>query len=182
MAVLLGPAGFGLMARLHVHRRLGDAAWPRWASTTAVCARSPKQSAPAMSGRIARTVAVLRRVAIVLGLIGALLLVLFARPISSLTFGSDGHAGAVALLSAAVFLRLVTTARARCMQGMRRIGDMAKIGVLGALIGTMVSIADRVRAAGRTASSRHWWRSRPPRPWYRGSASAEFPSRQSCRC
>ena len=70
---------------------------------------------------------VLRRTAIVLGMLGALLLLLFARPISQLTFGTDGHAGAVALLSVAVFLRLIADGQGALLQGMRRIADMARI-------------------------------------------------------
>jgi len=139
MAVLLGPAGFGLMG---VFTSVADLA--RSAAEMGINSSGVRQIAEAVGSgdhdRIARTVVVLRRVAIVLGLIGALTLILFARPISSLTFGTGEYADAVALLSVAVFLRLVTDGQGALMQGMRRIGDMAKIGVLGALLGTMVSI------------------------------------------
>ena len=139
MAVLLGPAGFGLMG---VFTSIADLA--RTAAEMGINSSGVRQIAEAVGSgdhdRIARTVVVLRRVAIVLGLIGALMLVLFARSISSLTFGTDEHADAVALLSVAVFLRLVTDGQGALMQGMRRIGDMAKTGVLGALLGTMLSI------------------------------------------
>jgi antigen flippase len=92
------------------------------------------------AARVVRTVVVLRRVAIVLGLLGALLLIALAWPISHLTFGTGAQAGGVALLSAAVFLRLVSDGQGALLQGMRRIGDIARIGVIGALLGMLVSV------------------------------------------
>ncbi len=139
MAVLLGPAGFGLMG---VFTSIADLA--RNAAGMGINSSGVRQIAEAVGSgnhaRIVRTVVVLRRVAIVLGLLGALLLILFSQPISSLTFGTGEHADAVAFLSVAVFLRLVTDGQGALMQGMRRIGDMAKTGVLGALLGTILSI------------------------------------------
>ena len=63
--------------------------------------------------RIARTVVVLRRTAVVLGILGLVVTVAFARPVSALTFGSDDHAGAVAMLSLAVFFRALPPVKAR---------------------------------------------------------------------
>ena len=59
---------------------------------------------------------------------------------STLTFGSDKHAAAVALLSLAVLFRLVSAGQGALIQGMRRISDLAQMGVLGALLGTIISI------------------------------------------
>src|SRR4029077_19231018 len=50
------------------------------------------------------------------------------------------HAAAVCLLSIAVFLQLVSAGQGALIQGMRRIADLAKISVLGALFGTLISI------------------------------------------
>ena len=46
-----------------------------------------------------------------------------------------------ALLSIAVFLRIVSDGQAALILGMRRIADLAKINVLGGLFGTIISIA-----------------------------------------
>jgi len=131
MAVFLGPAGFGLMG---VYTSIADMA--RTLAEMGINSSGVRQIAEsAGSGdavRLARTVAVLRRVAMVLGLIGALLLVALAWPIAQLTFGNAEQAGAVALLSVAVFLRLVSDGQGALLQGIRRIGDMARVGVLGA--------------------------------------------------
>ncbi|MCA1604164.1 MAG: oligosaccharide flippase family protein, partial [Acidobacteria bacterium] len=90
--------------------------------------------------RIARTVTVLRRTSVLLGILGATLLLVFSSQVSTVTFGTDRHVGAVALLSFAVFLRLVADGQGALIQGMRRISDLAKMGVLGALFGTIISI------------------------------------------
>lgn len=139
MAVLLGPAGFGLMG---VYTSIADLA--RSVAEMGINSSGVRQIAEAVgsgdANRIARTIYVLRRTAIGLGIISALLLVLFARPISNLTFGTDAHAGAVALLSMATFVRLVSDGQGALLQGMRRIADLARVGVLGALFGTAASI------------------------------------------
>jgi enterobacterial common antigen flippase len=90
--------------------------------------------------QIARTAIVLRGTSIILGVSGALLLVLFSSLASTVTFGNDAHSGAVALLSVAVLLQLVADGKSALIQGKRRISDLAKAGVLGALFGTVISI------------------------------------------
>ena len=70
-----------------------------------------------------------------MGILGVALLAAFARPVSTLTFGNEEHAGAVALLALAVFFRLVSSGQGALIQGMRRIHDLAVMGVLGALAG-----------------------------------------------
>jgi PST family polysaccharide transporter len=139
MAVLLGPAGLGLMGTF---TSIADLV--RTAAQMGVNNSGVRQIAESVGSgdtdRIARTVAVLRRITLALGMVGALSVVLFARQISVLTFGSDQHATAVSLLSVAVFLRMIADSQGALLQGMRRIGDLARIGVLGALLGTVSSI------------------------------------------
>jgi enterobacterial common antigen flippase len=140
MAVMLGPAGFGLMG---VFTTIADLA--RTLAQLGINNSGVRQIAEATGSgdvhRIAVTVTVLRRVAVVLGIIGALLLIVLARPVAVLTFGDDQHALSVALLSLAVLLRLVADGQGALLQGMRRIGDIAKIGIIGALAGAIASVA-----------------------------------------
>ena len=135
MAVLLGPAGFGLMG---LYGSIADLAVS--IAGMGVNSSGVRQIAEAAGSsddkRIARTVTVLRRTAVLLGILGAGLLVVFSRQVSALTFGTDEHAGAVALLSLVVLLRIVAGGQGALVQGMRRITDLAKMGVLGALFGT----------------------------------------------
>ncbi|MFO1128788.1 MAG: O-antigen translocase [Rhodospirillales bacterium] len=140
MAMLLGPAGFGLMG---VYGSIADLA--RSVAEMGINSSGVRQIAEAVGSgdeaRIAMTVVVLRRTAVVLGLIGLTLLVALAVPVSTVTFGSDAKAGAVALLGFVVCLQLISAGQGALLQGMRRITDMAKMGVLGPLLGTAVGIA-----------------------------------------
>ena len=90
--------------------------------------------------RIARTAIVVRRTALVLGVAGAILLAVLAAPVSELTFARAGHAADVALLSLAVLLSVIAGGQTALLQGLRRIGDLARIGILGAVTGTLVSL------------------------------------------
>jgi enterobacterial common antigen flippase len=139
MAVFLGPAGFGLMGLYGSITDLAQAIAGMGINSSAV-----RQIAESVGSgdteRIARTVAVLRRTSIILGILGAMLLVVFARQISHLTFGDDQHATEVALLSLAVFFTLVSGAQGALIQGMRRISELARMGVLGALFGAFITI------------------------------------------
>jgi antigen flippase len=139
MAVLLGPAGFGLFGIYGSIASLSQCLVGMGINSSGV-----RQIADAVGSgdikRVAQSTVVLRRISIFLGLLGAVLLVAFSRPISSLTFGSDRHAGAISLLSIALFFQLVSNGQSALIQGMRRIFDLAKMGVLGALFGTLVSI------------------------------------------
>jgi PST family polysaccharide transporter len=90
--------------------------------------------------RLARTATVLRQVAFCSGTIGALLLFFFSRPISWLTFKDYNHAGSVTLLALSVFFWDVSQGQMALVQGMRRIADLARISILGAVYGTLFSI------------------------------------------
>jgi enterobacterial common antigen flippase len=140
MAMLLGPAGFGLMGAL-----TAIADFARSVADLGISASGVRQIAEANSSgdaqRVARTVYVLRRVSVLLGLLGAGMVVLLALPISRLTFEDSSHVVPVALLSLAIFFKLIADAQTALMQGLRRIGDMARINVIAALLGTLASIA-----------------------------------------
>jgi PST family polysaccharide transporter len=139
MAVMLGPAGFGLWG---LYNAVADLATS--VAGMGVNGSGVRQIAEAAGsdepGRIARTVAALRRTSVVLGLLGAALLVVLARPVSELTFGSDRYALGVALLGLAVAFRLVSAGQAALLQGLRRIRDLAATNALGALLGSAAAV------------------------------------------
>jgi enterobacterial common antigen flippase len=139
MAVLLGPAGFGLLSVYGSIVTLTQTLAGMGINSSGV-----RQIAAANGSdeteRIAQTTIVLRRISILLGLLGAAFLLLFSRQISSVTFGTSQHAAAVSMLSIAVFFTLISAGQGALVQGMRRIADLAKMGVLGALLGTLISI------------------------------------------
>jgi antigen flippase len=139
MAVWLGPAGFGLMG---LYSSIADLA--QSIAGMGISASGVRQIAEAVgtgdTERIARTAVVLRRTAILLGVLGAALLFAFSQRISLLTFGSDQHSIAVKWLSATVFFSCLSGGQAALIQGMRRISDLVRMGVLGAGFGTIISL------------------------------------------
>jgi antigen flippase len=139
MAMLLGPAGFGLFGLYGSIAGLTQSIAGMGINSSGV--RQIAEAAGAGDKmRIAQTAAVLRRTSIVLGLLGGVLLLVFSRQVSRLTFGSTEPAAAVCLLSVAVFFSLVSAGQGALIQGMRRIADLAKMSVLGALFGVCTSI------------------------------------------
>jgi PST family polysaccharide transporter len=139
MALFLGPAGFGLFGVYGSIANLTQSIAGMGINSSGV-----RQIADAVGSedaeRIGRTAAVLRKISILLGIVGASVLAIFSRQISTVTFGSTQHAVPIALLSLAVFFQSVCYGQGALVQGMRRIADLAKMGVLGAIYGTLFSI------------------------------------------
>ena len=140
MALLLGPSGFGLFGIYGSIANLSECVAGMGIHSSGV-----RQIAYAVSSndsdRVAQTVVALRRTSILLGVLGTVLLVVFSHQASTLTFGNDRHAGAISLLSVVVFFHLVSDGQSALIQGVRKILDLAKVGVLGALFGTLLSIS-----------------------------------------
>ena len=139
MAILLGPGGFGLFGLYGSIVSLAQTLAGMGINSSGV-----RQIAEAAvsdnTKRIAETGIVLQRISVLLGVLGALLLVMFSNQISTLTFGTNQHATAISVLSIAVFLGLVSAGQGALIQGMRRIADLAKMSVVGAVSGTLISV------------------------------------------
>jgi PST family polysaccharide transporter len=139
MALLLGPSGYGLFGLYGSIANLAQSLAGMGVNSSGV-----RQIAAAVgsgnSEQVALTTVVLRRTSIVLGALGALFLVVASRQVSAVTFGNRQQTAAVCLLSVAVFFQLVSWGQNALIQGMRRIADLAKIQVLGALFGMVCSV------------------------------------------
>ena len=88
MAILLGPSGFGLFA---LYGSVADLT--QNIAGMGINGSGVRQIAEAVGSgdetRIARTVAVLRKTSVTLGVLGAVVLAVFSKQISTLTFGSS---------------------------------------------------------------------------------------------
>ena len=139
LAILLGPAGIGLeaiydsvisLARIGVDMGISSSGVRQIASAVG----SGNQST------IAATVFTLRRVCLLLGLMGAAALFLTREQVSKLAFGNADHAFDIGLLSVILLFVALTGGQGALLQGMRRIGDLAKMNILGTAIGAALSI------------------------------------------
>ena len=170
MALLLGPEGVGLIGLYNATIDIAHAiaGFGMNASGVRQIAESVGSNDP---DRIARTATALRRISVVLGLLGTLVMALLAAPIARWTFGDDQHATAMRLLSIVIVFQVMSGGQAALVQGVRDIASLARLGILGAFYSTVISIpiiyfygeegivASLVCIAAATLAT-SWWYSR----------------------
>jgi len=137
LAVLLGPAGIGLMG---LYQNIMG-----MASLFAGCGignSGVRQLATAADD--AETLSVIRRAlwlgSLMLGIAGMAILWLLREPVSRWVFGDSAHAIEVGWLGAGLLLTLIAGSQTALLQGLRRIGDLARVSILGALIAAVVGV------------------------------------------
>lgn len=139
MALLLGPTGVGLfglyMAILDLTQSVAGMGIQESGVRQIAEAAGSEDAA-----RVARTASVLRRISLVLGLLGGVLLAVFSLPVAELTFDGRESAIGVAILGLAVFFRLVSAGQTALIQGVRNIPDLARLSVFGAFFSTATTI------------------------------------------
>lgn len=137
LAVLLGPAGVGLMGLYQ--NIMGVAA------TVAGCGMgSSGVRQLAASTADAATLAIVRRALwlanLVLGLAGMVIVWLLREPIALWVFADTAHVAEVGWLGLGVLLTLVAGSQTALLQGLRRIGDLARVNVIGGFLSAVVGI------------------------------------------
>ena len=140
VAILLGPSGVGLVGLYQSATSLVGAVAGLGISQSGV-----REVAEAHGSnneeKIARTVKVLRRACWVTGVLGWLLTVALAWPLSLWAFKSGDRAWAIAMLGSTLLLGSIYGGQTALIQGLRRIADLARLNDLSVVAGTVVSIA-----------------------------------------
>ena len=140
LAVLLGPAGIGLLGAFTMILDLA-----RNFAELGITSSGVRQIAEAASSdderRLAVTALVLRRTTLCCGLLGAIVLWVSAGAVSRLTFGTEEQATSISLLSFALFMSVVAGGQGALLQGTRRMKALAKVSVYGALLGTISAVS-----------------------------------------
>lgn len=137
LAVLLGPAGVGLMG---LYQNIMN-----MASTLAGCGigGSGVRQLAASAGE-ASTLAIVRRTLwlanLILGFAGMVLLWTLREPVAHWVFGDIAHAEEVGWLGLGVLLTLIAGSQTALLQGLRRIGDLARVSIISAFFGALVGI------------------------------------------
>lgn len=139
VAVLLGPAGVGLVslyssviALVGTVSGLGIASSGVREVALAFGQQDPKAAA--------RTVRILRRACWATGLLGWGLAAALSPLLSTWVSGSTEHAVAIAMLGLTLLLGAVSGGQTALLQGLRRIGDIARTNVIAMLVNTGVAI------------------------------------------
>ena len=139
LALILGPSGMGLTGIYQSITNLISSI-----SGLGIGESGVRQIAVALGTddqtKISRTIVALRRTALLSGISGFFLLFVLSKKASLLTFGNSAHEIDLAILSVTVFFGAVSAGQIALIQGMQRIKDLAKLGILGAFFGTVFSI------------------------------------------
>lgn len=140
VAVLLGPSGVGLVGLYQSTLGLLGTVSGLGIGSSGVreVAQAEGRQDPAL---VARTVLVLRRVCWATGLLGWALAAAFALPLGRWAFGDADHAMAIAVLGVTLLFGAINGGQTALLQGVRRIGDLARIQIAAMLVNTAATIA-----------------------------------------
>ena len=90
---------------------------------------------------LGRTVLSMRRVCWATGLLGGLMMIGLSPEVSQWTFGTEAYAQQIALIGPAILLGNITSGQTALLQGAQRIGDLARVNIIGSVVGTPISIS-----------------------------------------
>ncbi|MEX0828210.1 MAG: oligosaccharide flippase family protein [Haliea sp.] len=137
LAVVLGPSGVGLIGVLTSTMTMG-------ASVAGMGLNSSGVRQIAASTDDEEKLPYVRRALwyanLFLGIVGGAIFWIFRNPISEVLFNSTGNATLVALLGIGVFLSVLCGAQYALLQGMRRIGHLARATIISSVISAIVGV------------------------------------------
>ena len=140
LAVLLGPTGVGLVSLYS-----GLMSTAAALATMGIGTVGTRQIAEAIGREDLRALAVARRAmfwgTLLLAAAGGLVVWSLREILAMRVLGSAAQAGAVGWLAAGVALSVASASQGALIQGMRHIGDMARLSVYGAALNTVLGVA-----------------------------------------
>lgn len=139
LAVLLGPVGMGIQG-LYVSTLELIKSFSAFGLEQSAVRDISEANGSNDAARVSRTVAVVKRLVWVTGLIGLLFTIVFSRLLSELTFGNGDYTYGFALLSVTLLINQLCSGQKVLLQGMRRLKDLAKATAIGSTMGLLVSI------------------------------------------
>ena len=170
VAILLGPSGVGFMGVLSSLQQIVSTVTGLGLNSSGV-----RQIAHATASNDEKAVAVtvksLRITVWATGGLGLLVMVFGARLWSELSFKTSEYAVPIAILGLAVLFSAISSGQSCVLQGFRRIKDVAKISVIGAINGTIIGlpcyyfwgkngIVPSMVLASLTSLATSWWYAR----------------------
>lgn len=139
IAILLGPAGMGIMGLLTATTGLIGSLTNFGLGTSAI-----KDIAAAFGTndvkRIAIVVNVMRRLVWITGLLGLVTTAVLSPWLSQITFGNKDYSLAFIWLSATLLLNQLSSGQLVLLQGMRKLNHLAKANLSGSFIGLFVTL------------------------------------------
>jgi len=139
IAVLLGPAGFGIMGLYQSAIDLIKQVTSLGISQSAVRDVSEAYGTGDLQ-RISRTTTVLKRVVWWTGILGLIAVALFSPILSKTSFGNYDYTVPFIFLSVTLLLDQLCAGQRVVLQGMRRLRDLAKCSAVGVTLGLVLSV------------------------------------------
>ncbi|SMO49964.1 Membrane protein involved in the export of O-antigen and teichoic acid [Saccharicrinis carchari] len=139
IAVLLGTAGVGILGLLNAPLQLIISIAGLGIAFSAVRDISEAQGTGDKS-RIAKTILTVKRWTWFTGLLAAVITLSLSPLLSQWSFGNSDYTWAFVWLSVTLFLQAISDGQKAILQGMRRLQDLAKSGVIGSALGLLTSI------------------------------------------
>lgn len=140
IAVLLGPTGIGLVSLYNGLMTTAAAV-----ATMGIGTVGTRQVAEALAKDDVRALAVVRRAmfwgALLLASAGALVVWALREVLAVKVLGGAEHATIVGWLALGVALSVASASQGALIQGLRRIGDMARLSVYGSVLNTVLGVA-----------------------------------------
>lgn len=139
IAVYLGPVGMGVFGLLSSTLGLIGGLTNFGITNSAVkdIAIANENGDKINTGKVIKTLNIL---AIITGLLGVIITIIFSQSLSMITFGTTEYTTSFILISVSLFLSQVSNSQLTILQGLRRIKDLALSNALGSLIGLIISI------------------------------------------
>lgn len=138
-AILIGTAGVGLLASFTaLQNMIGTLAGLGLQSSAVreIAAASSRGDHVA----VARIILTLRRMCWLTGFMGMLGMMLLSSWLSQLVFAKSDYAVDIAILGIAILLANISSGQKALIQGMRHIGDLARVDIIAAAVGTISAI------------------------------------------
>lgn len=139
VAVLLGPAGVGIMGLYQSGLQLIQQISSMGLAQSAVRDVAEANGTSDVI-RMAKAVTVVRRLVWATGLIGLLLVACFAPFLSRVSFGNYDYTIPFIILSVTLLLDQLSAGQKVMLQGMRRLKDLAKCSAVGVTFGLITSV------------------------------------------
>jgi len=139
IAILLGPAGVGIIGILQATIDL-----VRNATGFGINFSGVKDIAEASVSQnqlqIEKTITILRRWAMGTGFLGMFITIALCIPLSNYSFGNGSYTLSIAIISLTLVLTSISASQIALLQGLRKIGQMAKATIYGALLSTAITL------------------------------------------
>jgi PST family polysaccharide transporter len=139
LAILLGTSGIGVFGLYTSIVATANTFFDMGLATSGVRQIAEAQGTDNKK-KILSVIYALRLCTFILGIAGAISLIVFRNFISIRIFGNSDHALAVGILSVGLFVTVISGSQYAVVNGMRRIGDLAKIQIVGGVLSTVLAV------------------------------------------